>query len=94
MRLRPRVELAGVEAAVIDISEGGIRILNDKGLPVSLGELLSAALRMHSGESAHLSGCVIRITRDEVALSFSRGPSFGSILREQRAVRARQPYWT
>jgi hypothetical protein len=33
---------------------------------------------------------VIRIGRDGIAVSFSRGPGFASILREQRALRARR----
>jgi c-di-GMP-binding flagellar brake protein YcgR len=93
LRLRPWLELAGVRAAVIDISEGGVRILCESGLAVELGETLSAALKLHSGESARLSGCVVRISRNEVALSFGRGLSFASILREQRAIRARHRYW-
>lgn len=94
LRLRPRLDVAGVEAEVIDISEGGIRIINQTGLPVVLGERMNGALRLRSGEAAELSGCVIRITPSEVAVSLGRGLSFASLLREQRAVRARHRSWT
>jgi c-di-GMP-binding flagellar brake protein YcgR len=92
MRLRPRLEVSGQQAEVIDISEGGIRIVNESGLPIVLGEAFNAALKLRSGEAARLSGCVIRISPDEVAVSFARGLSFASILREQRALRTRR-YW-
>ena len=94
LRLRPSLEVAGLRAAVIDISEGGIRILNEAGLRVVLGESFNAALKLRSGEAACLSGCVIRIGQGEVAVSFGRGLSFASILREQRAIRAHHRYWT
>lgn len=91
-RLRPKLNVEGVEAEVIDISEGGIRIINETGLPLVLGENMDGALQLRSGEAAQLSGCVIRITPSEVAVSLGRGLSFASILREQRAVRARHRF--
>jgi hypothetical protein len=52
LRLRPRMEIAGVQAAVIDISEGGIRIFNEAGLPLVLGETLDGALQLRSCAAA------------------------------------------
>jgi len=93
LRLRPTLEVAGVPAAVIDISEGGIRISCEAGPPVTLGQAFSVVLELRSGEAARLGGCVIRVGADEVAVSFGRGLSFASILREQRVIRARHRYW-
>lgn len=92
LRLRPRVEVQGVVAVVIDISEGGIRISHEPGLPVSVGEAVSGSVKLRSGEAARLNGCVVCVTEDEVALSLGRGISFACIVREQRALRGRQRY--
>lgn len=92
LRLRPSVEVQGVVAAVIDISEGGIRILHEPGLPVFVGEEVNGALKLRSGEVARLGGRVVRVTQQDVAVNFGRGISFACIVREQRALRARQRY--
>jgi len=92
LRLRPRLEVEGVSAAVIDVSEGGIRIVYQKGMPLLPGDAVACEVKFCCGDGATLSGNVIRVTEQDVAFSLARGISFSIIVREQRALRTRQRY--
>ena len=92
-RLRPRLQVQGRYTAVIDLSEGGVRIVNEPGLVLAPGATVSGALLLRSGEAARFSGRVLRVTPGDVALSLGQGFSYRIILREQRTLRASQPYF-
>jgi hypothetical protein len=87
-RLRPRLEVEGMRTAVIDVSEGGLRFAQHPNLQVSLGSAVSGGITFRCGHEARLCGRVVRITKDDVAISLTQGVSFNVIVREQRAVRA------
>jgi len=92
-RLRPRLEVEGVYAVVIDLSEGGVRIVNEAQLALAPGAAVSGALHLQSGEAVRFSGSVVRVTLVDAALNLAQqGFSYGVILREQRRLRARRPY--
>ncbi len=92
-RLRPRLQLEGQYAVVIDLSEGGLRIVNEVWLALAPGAAVSGALLLRSGEAARFSGTVVRITPQDIALSLGQGFSYRIILCEQRSLRARRPYF-
>jgi hypothetical protein len=92
LRLRPRLEVAGLYAVVIDLSEGGVRIVNEAQLPLAPGAVVKGALVLQSGEAARFSGSVVRVTPEDIALCLAQGFSYAVILREQRRLRARRPY--
>jgi hypothetical protein len=88
-RLRPRLELEGMRTAVIDVSEAGLRFAQHPNLQISLGAAMSGGLTFRCGHEAKLCGRVVRITKDDVAVSLTQGVSFNVIVREQRALRGR-----
>lgn len=92
-RLRPRLQVDGQYAVVIDLSEGGVRIVNEALLPLALDAVVSGVVQLRSGEAARFSGRVVRITPQDIALSLPQGFSYRIILREQRSLRAQRPYF-
>ena len=92
LSLRPRIVIGGRSVAVIDVSEGGIRFVRQPGIPCRTGIPVSGAIHLRCGDTAPVHGSVVRATSEDVALSFARGVSFNTILREQRVLHQRMRY--
>lgn len=91
MELRPQLTLGGEAAAIVDISESGLRFLRPRG-PCGVGETLRGVVQLRCGTVAQISGRVVRLAGAEAAVRLEPGISFSTILREQRELRAHQRY--
>jgi hypothetical protein len=95
LKLRPCLCWDGIATSVVDISEGGIRFINSEGVCAGApGTILRGTVQLRCGNVAEISGRVVWATARDAGLSLARGISFSTILREQRALRARQRYAT
>lgn len=94
LQLRPELHWGEVAVAVIDVSESGIRLSRAPQWAWAPGESAAGVVRFCCGEMVQISGAVVRVTVNDVALCFARGLSFSIMLCEQRALRLRRPYFS
>ena len=81
---RPSVRIAGHEAEVTELSEGGIRLRLLDG--VEPGRQLAGLVRFADGHTARISGEVRRSDGDEVVLLLTIGISLKRMLIEQQKL--------
>ena len=73
-----------VELPVIDLSEDGIRFVDD-GQLMGANEL-AGQLRFNSGETVAISGTVVRRTDQHICLCLQHGLTWATLLEEQRVL--------
>jgi hypothetical protein len=85
---RPRFVLGDSIGEVLDCSERGLRFRSCSPEPPSVGQRVAGRLRFQRGEELFLTGCIVRIEEDEIAIHFEEaGIPFGTILQEQFYLR-------
>ncbi len=80
---RPKFKFGEHELEVIDISESGLKLLNDK--EIKLGQLISGEIVLLSGKSINLTGEITWEHSNEVGLLITLIPR-SIILEEERAL--------
>ena len=80
----PTFKVRTHELEVLEVSEKGLRFLNDK--EVKLAEWVRGTIRFHDGELLDLEGRTVRKQGDEIALNLVTPIPFPRILKEQRFV--------
>ena len=87
----PSLELTGEhEFDVLDISEQGIRFLNDQN--VHFSDAVHGELVFIDGETVMIEGQIVRETGAQLSLKLSTPIPFKSIIKEQRRIITDQQY--
>ncbi len=88
---RPRLIIASSVFEVLDCSERGLRY-RDPGEPPHSGSTFTGLVRFQTGAEVPVSGEIIRIQAEEIAVRLGDpGLPLSIVLDEQRFLRARFP---
>ncbi len=80
--------------AVIDVSVRGLRYVVHSGSFPKLHDPIEGILRFRRGAQIKITGTVVRIQTNHVALHLDKDISFAILLAEQRYLHARYPMWS
>jgi hypothetical protein len=87
---RPELELGDDRFDVVELSEGGLRVLGDFG-ELESGHLVEGALRLLCGSSLKVTAAFSRIEDGEAVFDNLQGVSFAEMLNEQRYLIRKYP---
>ncbi|MBI1310876.1 hypothetical protein GC176_06170 [bacterium] len=87
---RPEIEIAGGRYDVVELSEGGLRVLGDF-VELESTQQIEATLRLLSGDALAITATFSRIEEGEAIFDHLRGISFGEMMNEQRYLIRKYP---
>jgi hypothetical protein len=86
---RPRLSTASASYEIIDCSESGLRYRLGGAPAPAVSKTVQGTVHFGCGDSAELSGFVLRVQDDLVAVRLAKSIPAGIMLREQRWLRDR-----
>ena len=87
LEFRPKITIRGVDYAIIDICEVGIRFSNTEKNKLP-GDIFQAVVTLHDQDVINIVGRVIRILDEEAAMMMTiRGIPYRKIISEQAYLR-------
>lgn len=86
---RPRLRTATGEYEIFDCSEAGVCYRVSSGPLPELGSSVSGRIRFAVGETADITGTVLRLDGELVAIKLTTQIPFWLVLEEQRRLRDR-----
>jgi hypothetical protein len=89
---RPAIRIGDREFVVMELSEGGTRILLED-LEVKLRQAIAGTLIFKDGERVDVEGSVLRFDGQETIIQFSKGVSLKRMLAEQIHVKRKYPLY-
>ena len=98
LRDRPTFRTTTWKGAVLDVSESGFRVRvtrwPEPDMPLAAGASVRGAILFTESGPMMVQGHVVRHDGEVMAVQLEGGVvSFATILREQRWLRARHPWW-
>jgi hypothetical protein len=91
MRERPQLTLGERVHAVVDCSEFGIRYLAGRTALPEIGAEVEGRIRFGRGAEADITGTVVRVASDGIALRLKSPIPLRIIIDEQRYLRINYP---
>ncbi len=88
-KMSPVMVIQGRAFRIVDICEKGARISNPMGIKLP-DDLFQATIRLMEGEPIQVTGRVIRVQPNQVALVLVHGIPYARIIAEQAALRRKE----
>ena len=86
---RPRLRVGPYPLEVIDLSEEGIRVLQNPALQLVVGEGFEGTIDLPSGPSLPIEGMVLWVDPPRIGARLIQGVPFSVMLEEQRYIQRR-----
>jgi len=91
--IRPVLEIHDIEYDVIDISEKGIRILNNSYRAFPIESIVKGKINFSDGKSLNFAGNILRSSKNNTIISLTGNIPFMRICIEQRYIRDKYHDW-
>ncbi len=88
---RPTARINDLDYPVVDISEGGSRLLLAGGRGLRRGQQFAGTVLFPDGETVPIEGVVLRSTEKHMAVQLSKGISQKRMVAEQKRIREKYP---
>ncbi len=88
---RPQMLSKDHKHRVLEIAEGGIRIVVSRDENMQVGDTLSGDIQFHDGVAEPVSGTVLRLEADLAVVKLARGLSFRRVMAEQAYIQKKYP---
>ena len=76
---------------VVEIAEGGIRVVLKPGAALSVDDIVSGSIRFHDDQTEAVSGVVLRLDSSHVVVQLTHGISQQRVMQEQAYLRKKYP---
>lgn len=88
---QPVLDAGEIEHRVIEIAEGGIKVIIKPSVALELDEEISGLIRFRDGHTENVTGNVLRIDAHNVVVQLSKGISQQRVMQEQAYLRKKFP---
>lgn len=88
---RPVMRCQDVQHQVVEIAEGGVRLLIEPGTPLQVGDSLTGEIAFHDGDCEAIGGKVLRQEGAQVVVQLSLGITLHRVMLEQSYLRQKYP---
>ncbi|MBB3046808.1 hypothetical protein FHR99_001044 [Litorivivens lipolytica] len=88
---QPVLEAGDVQHRVIEIAEGGIRVILKPSTQLQLDEEISGVIQFRGEHAENVSGHVLRIDIQHVVVQLDKGISQQRVMQEQAYLRKKYP---
>lgn len=88
---RPKIDANGHQHEVIEIAEGGIRIVVNRSEAMQLGEPFGGEIFFHDEKSEKVAGEVLRLDTSLAVIKLTTGLSLHRVMVEQTYIQKKYP---
>lgn len=88
---RPIMRSENVQHQVVEIAEGGVRLIIEPGTPLQVGDSLTGDIVFHDGECEAIGGKVLRQEGSQVVVQLNLGITLHRVMLEQTYLRQKYP---
>lgn len=88
---RPVMHSQNIQHEVVEIAEGGVRLIIEPGIPLQVGDALTGDIVFHDGEFEAIGGKVLRQEGGQVVVQLSQGITLHRVMLEQSYLRQKYP---
>ena len=88
---RPKIETSGHQHEVIEIAEGGIRIVVNRSATMQLGEPFDGDICFHDARTESVAGEVLRLEGSLAVIKLTTGLSLHRVMVEQSYIQKKYP---
>ena len=88
---RPRLESGNGSCQVLEIAEGGIRIIVSRDRPMRLGEAFAGVIHFRDDATESVAGEVLRLDASQAIIQLRRGISLHRVMAEQAYIQQHYP---
>lgn len=88
---QPALVCGDVEHKVVEIAEGGIRVVLKPSIALDVDDIVSGTIQFHDEQTESVSGRVLRLDADHAVVQLTLGISQHRVMQEQAFLRKKYP---